>query len=130
MKVKHEFPPNIAEIQKVFDLRGFNPVFTYGDTLYNPAGYNIPQDLMIHEEVHEKQQFAIGKEQWWELYLRDQDFRLSQEVEAYKEQYKFLKTVLNRKGRLAALNVLAENLSSKLYGQIINKKKAKELIDG
>lgn len=130
MKIVKDFPPNIREITKVFKLDAFNPVFTYGDTLYNPLGDPISQDLMIHEETHEKQQEAFGKDQWWAMYLENKNFRLTQEVEAYRNQYQFLKTVLNRKGRMGALVTLAENLSSALYGNIINKKEAKELING
>jgi hypothetical protein len=83
---------------------------------------------MVHEETHARQQKTIGVDQWWAMYLEMPKFRLSQEVEAYGEQYKFLCKVLNRKGRLAAISVLAQNLSSELYGNIINKKEAKELI--
>lgn len=129
MKIINQFPPNINQIVAKFDLTGFNPVFAYGDTLYNPSGLPISQDLMIHEETHERQQEAYGRDQWWAMYLENGKFRLTQEVEAYREQYKFIKTVLNRKGRIGALNVFAENLSSALYGNIINKKEAKELID-
>lgn len=129
MEVIKGWPPNAALISKKFDLIGFNPVFTYGDKLYNPTGLEISKDLMIHEEVHEKQQKILGIEQWWVMYLDNPTFRLEQEVEAYKAQYQFLKTVFNRKGRFTALNVLADNLSSKLYGNLISKSTAKELID-
>lgn len=129
MKIVQGFPPNIREIQKKFNLTGFNPVFTYGSELYNPTGLPVAQDLMVHEETHEKQQQAYGRDQWWAMYLENPTFRLTQETEAYREQWRFLQTVLNRKGRLAALNTLAENLSSAMYGNIINKKLAKELID-
>lgn len=129
MIVKQGFPPNIQAIAQEFKITP-DTVFAYGDTLYNPLGLPIPQDLMIHEETHEKQQQALGVEQWWTMYLDRPNFRLQQEVEAYQNQYEFIKTVLNRKGRIAALNRFAEQLSSDLYGKIINKKKAKELIDG
>lgn len=130
MKIINDWPPNILEIQKVFNLAGLNPVFTYGDELYNPTGDPISQDLMVHEQTHQAQQETIGRDQWWAMYLENSTFRLTQEVEAYKNQWHYLKSVLNRKGRLGALNFLAEALSSKMYGNIINKKQAKELIDG
>jgi hypothetical protein len=128
MKIIHDFPPNISEIVKVFKLEGFTPVFTYGDELYNPTGLPISEDLMIHEQTHEQQQKTLGKDQWWAMYLENPTFRLDQEVEAYRNQWIFLKSVLNRKGRQGALNFLSESLSSKMYGNIINKKEAKELI--
>ena len=128
MKVKNEFPPNIDEIRMVFDLEGFNPVFTYGDTLYNPTGLPVSEDLMKHEEIHEKQQKLIGVKEWWRMYLTDEKFRLSQEAEAYREQYQFIKEKMNRKARLPILKELTNNLSSKLYGNLINFNQAKELI--
>lgn len=128
MEVITGFPPNISEIQKKFPIT-VETVFTYGDKLYTPLGLPIPQDLMIHEQVHEQQQQVLGVEQWWGLYLENKAFRLNQEVEAYKKQYQFLTTVLNRKGRLTALNKLSENLASPLYGNLINKRTAKELIN-
>jgi len=105
-------------------------VFAYGDKLYNPIGLPIPQDLMVHEESHQKQQESYGVIEWWAMYLELPKFRLMQETEAYRNQYQFLKTVLNRKGRLSAINRLAEALSSELYGHLVSKKEAKELIDG
>lgn len=131
MQILNQFPPNIEAIRKRFELDGFpTAVFTYGDKLYNPVGLDIPPDLMAHEEVHEKQQAILGVQQWWDLYLTDDTFRLSQEVEAYKEQYQHAKENYNRDLRRQVLSHIVHNLSSKLYGKIINKKLAKELIYG
>jgi hypothetical protein len=129
VEVIKDWPPNISQIIRKFPLDGYNPVFTYGDKLYNPGGDPISQDLMIHEQTHEQQQATYGVEQWWAMYLENPAFRLTQETEAYRNQYQFLKTVFNRKGRMAALNKLADNLSSPLYGSIIKKFEAKELIN-
>jgi hypothetical protein len=128
VKIEQGFPPNILEIKNKFPIT-VNTVYAYGETLYNPSGQEIPQDLMVHEETHQRQQQVLGVEQWWGMYLTQDGFRLRQEVEAYGEQYKFLKTVLNRKGRLGILQRLAQTLSSPLYGNIINKKEAQELIE-
>ena len=128
MKIIKGFPPNIKEIVKVFKITP-RTVFTYGSELYNPIGLPVPQDLMIHEETHEVQQQAYGVEQWWDMYLENPMFRLTQETEAYRAQYQFLKTMLNRKGRFGALEMLADQLSSELYGNIVNRREAKELIN-
>ena len=131
MEVLNQFPPNISAIRKRFELDGFpTVVFTYGDKLYNPTGLDIPPDLMTHEETHEKQQAIIGVEQWWNLYLTDDAFRLSQEVEAYREQYVYAKENYNREVRRSVLAYIVSNLASKLYGNLINKQQAKELIYG
>lgn len=128
MEIKQEFPPNISEIVKTFDIHGLNPVFTYGDVLYNPTGGEISDDLMTHEETHAKQQRDFGKEDWWTRYLIDPTFRMMQEVEAYREQYKHIERTCNRAERRWYLEEFAKNLSSRLYGNIIKKKQAQELI--
>lgn len=128
MKVVKAFPPNIDKILRKFKITD-HTVFAYGDTLYNPIGKEISQDLMVHEETHERQQQAYGVEAWWQMYIDNKNFRLTQETEAYRNQFQFLKTVLNRLGRKIALDRLATQLSSELYGNIINKKEAKGLID-
>ena len=125
MKVSDQLPPNYSDIASTFQLSGFNAVFTYGDTLYNPTGLEVSEDLMAHEEVHAKQQ--TNPEEWWSRYLVDPEFRLSQELEAYKAQYKWFSDK-PRPERRWFLREFAKNLSSKLYGGIINKAQAEELI--
>jgi len=125
MKVSDQLPPNYSDIASTFQLSGFNAVFTYGDTLYNPTGLPISDDLMAHEEVHAKQQ--TNPEEWWSRYLSNPEFRLEQELEAYRAQYKSLAD-RPRPERRWFLREFAKNLSSKLYGGIINKAKAEELI--
>lgn len=128
LEQRKEFPPNIREIIKKFDLHGFNPVFTYGDTLYNPTGGEISDDLMAHEETHARQQSVYGVQDWWTRYLKDDTFRMTQELEAYREQYKHACEHYPRAVRRNLLDTISSNLASKLYGQIVKKKQAKELI--
>lgn len=128
MQILKQLPPNIAEITKKFDLSGLHPVFTYGNTLYNPTGGHISDDLMAHEETHSRQQAVMGVENWWALYLKSAEFRLQQETEAYRVQYQAVKS-WNRDARREFLNDISKNLASKLYGNIVNKKQAKDLIN-
>jgi hypothetical protein len=130
MKIVNDFPPNIAAIRKRFEMTGFpTAIFAYGDTLYNPSGMEIPPDLIAHEELHSKQQEIYGLQDWWTRYLEDDAFRLGQEVEAYRKQYEYAKEKYNRDQRRWVLNEIVKNLSSKLYGNVINKKRAKDLIN-
>jgi len=55
MKLVQDYPPNIKDIRKVFDLSGKQVVFTYGDTIYSPFTSKITDDLLIHERVYVKQ---------------------------------------------------------------------------
>ncbi len=130
MEIKNQWPPNIEDIRKVFDLKGFRPVFIYDGKLYNPYGLPIAPDLMIHEQVHEKQQSGMGAENWWKLYLTNKQFRLEQEVEAYQAQAKYVEANYNRKDRKILRKEFPRHLSSKLYGNLINKQQAEEIIYG
>lgn len=127
MKIVKDYPPNIEDIRKKFDLKDKSIVFTYGDTLYNPTGSDIPENLMKHEETHEKQQ---GKDikGWWSRYLEDNQFRLEQELEAYRNQYKYVEENGNRETKRDFLKHIARDLSSHIYGNIINFEQAKQLI--
>ncbi len=118
-----DYPPNWEQIKAVFNLEGKNPVFTYGDKLYNPTGLTIPDHLLIHEQVHERQQ--IIPEAWWKRYLEDGEFRLSQELEAYRAQYQYIKkNVKDRNVEARFLFAIASDLSSGMYGEIISQSEA------
>ena len=125
VKIITEFPPNHKEIAEVFDLSGRTAVFTYGDTIFNPYKCIMPKDLIVHEKVHIKQQ-GDRPDLWWNMYMKDQEFRLKQELEAYQTQFKFYKSV--NKGWMSFLKRIAFDLSSPMYGNIINYAKAFELI--
>ena len=117
MNIIQAFPPNYAEIEKVFDIRGKNIVFAYGDVLYNPRGADITNDLMVHEETHKRQQ-GNDPASWWSKYLKDVNFRLNQEVEAYRNQFQFYKQ--KHKHWMPFLQFISKDLSGKMYGNIIS----------
>lgn len=126
MKIVKSNPPNYDKIAKKFDLTE-SVVFTYGDKLYVPNGEEIPLHLMVHEEVHEEQQ-GDDPEAWWDRYLEDPDFRLQQEVEAYRKQYKVVRKITTKKQATDFLNRVAKDLSGKIYGNVVDYKTARQLI--
>lgn len=127
LKIVKSFPPNIDQIKSVFTIP-HSVVFTYGDILYNPTGSFINSALMIHEETHQKQQDS-HPDIWWSRYLIDPDFRLDQEVEAYRNQYQYMQKNIKDPFKLEQqLTFLANDLSSPMYGSIIPFYRAKELI--
>lgn len=132
MKILHIHPPNIKTIMKKFPDVATIPgiVYTYGNTIYNPSGGDLPDHLIHHERIHIIQQKLITPKVWWQQYLDDENFRLEQELEAYRGQYDFIKIHYNREQRRALLDKLATDLSSGMYGKILDKKMAKELIGG
>ena len=129
MKIIYSNPPNHAQICKVFEVRGSKSVvFTYGDTIYNPGGGEISNDLYAHEKVHMKQQ-GDDPATWWAKYLVDKKFRLDQEVEAYRKQWRyFVEHNYNTKARGSLLNKIASDLAGPIYGNIVDLKGAIKLI--
>lgn len=122
--IDNSYPPNIDDIKKVLNI-GKNVIFTFGNTIYNPSGGDIDLPLMAHEQTHSIQQENIGPEEWWKKYLSDNNFRLEQELQAYKIQYKYYCNVIkDRNARYKFLNRIASDLSSEVYGNLISKSDA------
>lgn len=130
MKIVNSFPPNIQSIKSKFKIDGKPVVFTYGSTIFNPKGATIPDHIVHHEEVHERQQNKIdgGPEFWWKKYLDDPQFRLAQELDAYREQYRFVRQKYGRQQARQILRIIAKDLSCEIYGNIISYTDALALI--
>jgi len=103
-------------------------IFTVGEDIHIKNPDKLSQDLLAHELVHIIQQQEIGADNWWERYLEDDAFRLEQEIEAYGEQYRYAQEKYNRQQRRLLLKEMSENLSGKMYGNLLSKEQAKELI--
>lgn len=127
MKVVDEFPPNIDEIKQIFPIGSEQPVFAYGDTIYNPYKLPIPDDIIVHEEVHCRQQ-KDQPDWWWKKYLVDSEFRKDQEAEAYAAQYNFVRQITNAKLAKECLFDLSSGLSGPLYALGIPYYEAETLI--
>lgn len=89
----------------------------------------IARDYIEHEKIHATQhEVCGGSELWWERYLRDDDFMIQQEVEAWGGQLKFIRET---QGSAKAQNFLThacEALSSRVYGKCISRGAAKRKI--
>lgn len=130
MKVVYGRPPIYDEIVRVIGRPPVGAIYTWGDTIYAPVGAEIGSDLMHHEATHQKQQAeAGGPEAWWQKYLASPEFRLKEEIEAYREQYAFAKVIgLGREMRRKMLAKLAKDLSGSMYGHLVPFREAIELI--
>jgi len=123
MKILNEQPPILDKLLKAGLKPRETTVFVYGDILYNPSGVEIPPDILVHEEVHIRQQ--KDNKDFLEKYLNDKEYRLKVEVEAFREQYKFVCEMLkDRNDRAKCLHSLAQELASSVYGEIINYSEA------
>jgi hypothetical protein len=123
------YPPNYQQINDAFSPP-FNAVFTYGDTIYNPGAGDIPKHLELHERTHMRQQ-GDDPQAWWDEFIANPQFRLKQEIEAYRAQYQSLRqTVKDRKQQFRWLHVMCTALSDKMYGNIVDYGQAMKLITG
>jgi hypothetical protein len=129
VKIIKDYPPNYDVICRAFPIVKSRPnvIFTYGDTLYSPAGNPIPDHLMAHEETHTRQQSENGPDMWWRYYLASPAFRLEQEVEAYRAQYKVLASY-GRPERRRIFAQITKDLASAIYGNMVSKEQARKLI--
>lgn len=127
-KIVKAFPPNADEI-----WAAFNPphgvVIAYGDTIYAPhLESELPGHLVIHEETHFAQQRAVGgPEAWWRRYIDDPQFRLEQELEAYRAQYASI-AALPRAQRRELLAHICKSLAGRMYGGLVTKDQARALV--
>lgn len=124
MEIVHALPPNYEKIAAAFklELSGKSAVFTYGYKLYNPSGLELPEHLLVHENVHAVQQkgTAEGAEEWWDKFIADPAFRVEQELEAYGAQYAYAKQMFTPKNATLLLNSIASDLSSAAYGNVLS----------
>lgn len=129
IKISPENPPhNIRELCEVtFDIDCKDIVFTFEDTIYN-VHTDLDHGVIAHEATHTKQQSDAPVE-WWDIYLHDADFRFSQELEAYRAQYKvYQKQTKDREVLFKHLYRLATDLSGPIYGFVCTRQEAMRLI--
>lgn len=100
-------------------------VFTYGDTVHSK--YPIGADLEAHEATHIRQQAAMGKDIWWERYFTDKEFRLSQELEAYRNQLIWIHEHYNRHMRQIMFKHIIKSMVN-LYGDMCTEEDAINLL--
>lgn len=117
MKMIIAKPPIWDEAHRQFAIDDSVTFYTYGDTIYNPAGVELEPDILVHESTHSAQQKEIGgPEIWWPKYFNDTVFRLQMEAEAYGAQYRFYCEIQgDRNKRFRYLNLLSGFLASPLY---------------
>jgi len=102
-------------------------IITYGDTVY--CKVDISPDLKVHEETHIRQQAVMGKDLWWEKYLSDKKFRLSQEVEAYRNQMVYIKKNYSNVEIKSLKKGIVQDMCT-LYDGMCTIKQARKLLRG
>ena len=126
------YPPNIEKINDVLGVKSNkNAIYAYEDKIYSPFGDDVSYDLHVHERVHFRQHRDFGgSDLWWDRYLEDIEFRLDQELEAYRAQLAWVNENMNRQVRRDTFDHVCKSLSSKMYGNLLTKKQAGNLLKG
>jgi hypothetical protein len=86
-------PPFYELAVEKFGVNWENSIcFTAHPYIYIKGGKIKDMDLLEHELVHIRQQksYPGGSRAWWDRYFEDEVFRLEQELEAYRHQYKYV----------------------------------------
>lgn len=138
MIVKVERPPNFDAIAAAFPMAHTKGgMFAYGDSLYLPGGGDIPPAIQFdHEPVHGRRQLAMGVDTWWQSYIDDPAFRLTEEILAHRAEYQWWLTSPEGRKQVPGfrskadwmLIQIAQRLSGPLYGKLIGMAEAKRLI--
>lgn len=131
MKIIKHLPWWFRFIKKKFPaIDEARVILAFGDRAYSNAV--VMEDKAAHEMVHHKQQrhsklYAIW---WWVKYMRNPHFRLAQELEAYRAEWRWIQANNPDKHQnFRYLDAMARDLSSGFYGKIIFYYDAKTLIE-
>lgn len=112
---------------------GPNVVFCWGDVVYANSDSYLRvaeidrQCVIVHEAVHSRQQKG-DPQAWWRRYMADRGFRYQQELEAYRAQWAYILRHMDTLRRSRWLRIMAEDLSSPLYGDVTTLAKAQSAI--
>ena len=126
--IKRERPPNWDKLVKAFGVEWGTICVAYDKDIYCGDKANLSTDIIVHESVHLARQ-EKDPVQWWENYMKNKEFRFTEELIAYHTQYNYLKNNVKDRNRLARhLWRLAKDLSSKMYGNCVSHSEALKLI--
>lgn len=124
MIVVADRPPVADKCEKLFGVEysSGTVAITYGERVHIASG-QLPDYLVDHEETHVIQQttYPGGAEAWWDRYFIDPEFRVQQEIEAYRNQYSWAKSHIKNKNEVfKMLQHCAKALSGPMYGKAIS----------
>ena len=128
MIISKEKPVVYERCKEVFGVEWEKGIIiTYGESIHCINDLSNRPDLIVHEQTHIDQQTKYGVEAWWDRYFIDKEFRLDQEVEAYRNQVKYMKENYPRPYRRALIKSLCRDMST-LYKGMCTESEAMELI--
>lgn len=128
MMIVQALPPNYGRVVARFP-KASRPgtVFAWGDRLYVPNGSAVSPELAAHEGIHGVRQIEMGVEAWWDRYLSDDSFVLTEEIPAHHAEYSNYCEHHSR-GRSRFLKEVAKRLSGPLYNHPVTFDRALHLV--
>jgi hypothetical protein len=127
MKFSYEKPPNWELLTAHFPVDWNTVIVTYGDTIHSKEKIHFLKEM--HELIHTQQQTKMDKDVWWDKYIKDKEFRLYQELEAYANEIAWAKKVIqDRNEKQRYLHQIYIDISSPMYGNMVSFSEAKQLL--
>jgi hypothetical protein len=128
--IKDTCPPIYQRLKKEFNVSWNDGIIiTYFPDIYWKGGDALSKEKIAHEKTHLRQQEDMGVKLWWDKYITDKEFRLSQEIEAYKNEVSYIRqTVKDREKCFKMIHQIALDLSSSIYGNICSYAEAMKLL--
>ncbi len=127
--IKAGRPPNWEAIARAIPASTkLGTLFTYGNVIYVTDGKPVPRSIIAHETIHVRQQEIMGRDEWWERYLVDREFRFGCELEAHRVELAVALTEGGRRHRRKVAGGIARRLSGPLYGHVCTLRGAKALL--
>lgn len=144
MKIIRAYPPIYAELTRHFPIKGKAGIlYAWGNRIFNPSGFAVPEWLMAHESVHGSRQWTMKDEpegtavleaevlSWWQRYIHDHSFRLAEEVPAHQAEWRSINALhIEEDKKERYLAAMAMRLSGPLYNHMIGTPEATDLILG
>lgn len=130
MQILKTPPPIYLKIRQKFHVKYEDIVIAYYPNIHVREGF-LPQHKIRHEMVHINRQKEIGVVEWWDKYLKDDKFRLTEELEAFKEEIKFIQSPFCRyleSDKKLLVDILLKEISGKLYGNLLTYEEAKRIL--
>lgn len=126
--IKHEKPTIYDKLHETFGVEWDKGIIiAYYPNIY--CKFELSEEKIAHEELHLERQKDMGVELWWNLYINNISFRLEEEILAIKaEMQKIREMNIDRNHRRFLFNNIYEDLSSSIYGKIITKTQAKQIL--
>lgn len=112
-----EKPPVFDQCQELFGIDWASTIFAYTPNIHAEDPKTLDDDIVEHEMVHIERQNGDAQ-LWWERYLTDPQFRLEEELVAYRRQYFYLRDnkKIDRNDLDKKVRAWSLNLSGRGYG--------------